>query len=95
MGGIDLEGTAGSDGELNEDGEEALFQAETAHQPSDEQYQAKAVEDGELSSQDLSLVTKLIIFAFIVGGCYAFVKARTPRRTPAGRHGAYEKSGLP
>lgn len=50
----------------------------------------------EPSTQDLSLMTKLVLGAIIVAVCYAFVKAYSPRRTgPAGRHGAYEKGGLP
>jgi len=50
----------------------------------------------DLSTEDLSLVTKFIIFGVIVAVCYAFVRSRTPTRTAfAGRHGAYEKGALP
>ena len=50
----------------------------------------------DLSTEDLSLVTKFIIFGVIVAVCYAFVRSRTPTRTSfAGRHGAYEKGALP
>ena len=46
--------------------------------------------------QGLSVVTKVVLFAIIVGVCFAYVKAHSPRRTSqAGRHGAYEKGGLP
>lgn len=51
----------------------------------------------DLSTDDLGLLTKMIIFVLIVAACYAFVKSRSPRRTPlAGRHGAYpsEKGGM-
>lgn len=49
-----------------------------------------------LSTEDLSLVIKFGILGVIVAVCYAFVRSRSPRRTPmAGRHGAYEKGGLP
>jgi hypothetical protein len=51
---------------------------------------------GDVSTEDLSLVTKFGILAVIVALCYAFIRSRTPRRmTMAGRHGAYEKGGLP
>ena len=54
------------------------------------------VKMADLSTEDLSLVTKFGILAVIVALCYAFVRSRTPRRTTmAGRHGAYEKGGLP
>lgn len=47
-------------------------------------------------NQGLSVVTKLVLFAIIVGVCFAYIKAHSPRRTAqAGRHGAYEKGGLP
>ena len=47
------------------------------------------------SSQGLSLVTKLVLFAILVGVCFAYVKSHSPRSTQrAGRHGAYEKGGL-
>ena len=48
------------------------------------------------TSEDLGFLTKLMIFGVIVGLCVLFVKMNSPRRTGyAGRHGAYEKSGLP
>ena len=57
----------------------------------------KSVSDGlAAATGDLGLFTKLIIFGAIVGLCVLFVKLNAPRRTGyAGRHGAYEKSGLP
>ena len=57
-------------------------------------YEATPVES--LSSEGLSVFTKLFLFAIIVGVCFAYVKAHSPGRTThAGRHGAYEKGGLP
>jgi hypothetical protein len=47
------------------------------------------------SSEDLSMMTKFIIFGLIIAACYGYVRAHSPRRTPAGRHGAYEKGALP
>lgn len=48
------------------------------------------------ASEDIGLFTKLIIFGVIVACCVGYVKLNSPRRTGfAGRHGAYEKSGLP
>lgn len=56
----------------------------------------KAATLQSLSTEDLSLVTKFIILAVVVAACYAFVRSHGPRRTGlAGRHGAYEKGGLP
>ena len=50
----------------------------------------------DLSTEDLSLLTKFIILGVVVAVCYAFVRSRTPTRTTfAGRHGAYEKGALP
>jgi hypothetical protein len=60
----------------------------------------EALKDGgalgkDLSTEDLSLITKFGILAVVVAACYAFVRSRSPRRTAlAGRHGAYEKGGL-
>lgn len=48
------------------------------------------------ASEDIGFLTKLMIFGVIVGLCVLFVKMNSPRRTGyAGRHGAYEKGGLP
>lgn len=48
------------------------------------------------AGEGIGWFTKLAIFAVIVGVCGVFVKSHAPRRTGyAGRHGAYEKSGLP
>ena len=88
--GIGLEGTAESaDGvDLSED-PVATY----------EDLKGAAVAPGsstELSTEDLSLLTKFGIFAVIVAACFAFVRSRSPRRTAlAGRHGAYEKGSLP
>ncbi|OQO09021.1 Peptidyl-prolyl cis-trans isomerase B [Cryoendolithus antarcticus] len=48
-----------------------------------------------VSGQGLSLLAKLGFGAVLVGGCAAWIKARTPKRGGiAGRHGAYEKVGV-
>ena len=50
----------------------------------------------DYSTEDLSYVTKFVILAVVVAACYAYVRAHSPRSTGrAGRHGAYEKGGLP
>lgn len=48
------------------------------------------------AEEDLSLFVKLCIAAVILALCYAFVRAYSPRSrsTVAGRHGAYEKTGI-
>ena len=84
-------GTAEPVAPLNEDGEEG----DTAHQPILDQ-EKTLPELGDPSAEGLSLITKFFVLALIVGVCYAYVRAHSPRRTgPAGRHGAYEKGGLP
>ncbi|KXS99987.1 hypothetical protein AC578_808 [Pseudocercospora eumusae] len=48
------------------------------------------------AGEGLTLPVKLFLVGAIVAACWMFVKAHGARRTgPAGRHGAYEKSGLP
>lgn len=70
-------------------GEETLATFETSKD-------AAGGSSASLSTEDLSLITKFGIFGIIVAACYAFVRSRSPRRTTlAGRHGAYEKGGLP
>lgn len=95
MDGVGYEGTAEPAVELNEDVERPVFEAEKVHEPVQEEKIETAGVPADLSTEDLSLFTKLIIFAVIVAGCFGFVKSRSPRRSPAGRHGAYEKGGLP
>ena len=89
-------GTAESDGPLDEDDDEKVVLA--THEDLGEAtfQEQKGASLSDLSTADLSLVTKFGIFAVIVAACYAFVRSRGPRRVgPAGRHGAYEKGGLP
>lgn len=84
-------GTAEPAEPLNED-EDVVVKASEAME------QTKIQVDSIISSpatENLSWLTKFILLALIVGACYAFVKSYSPRRTPAGRHGAYEKGGLP
>lgn len=48
------------------------------------------------SEEGLSLFMKLGLAGVIVAACYGFVRAHSPRssRVAAGRHGAYEKTGV-
>jgi len=50
---------------------------------------------GDPAAQGLSLYVKLGMGGLILAACYGWVRAHGPRagRVPAGRHGAYEKSG--
>lgn len=88
-----LEGNAEAREPLNEDVMGAAAGVEKTAVPA----LGKSVSDALASAnEDLGLLTKLAIFGAIVGCCVLYVKLHSPRRTGyAGRHGAYEKSGLP
>lgn len=88
-----IEGSAEAAEPLNEGVEDVYVKAEVDGTPQ----LGKSVSDAlGTVTEDLGLFTKLAIFAVIVGLCVVYVKLHTPRRTGyAGRHGAYEKSGLP
>lgn len=47
------------------------------------------------SEEGLSIFIKLAMAAVIFGGCFAFIRAYSPKKgAVAGRHGAYEKVGV-
>ena len=69
---------------------------ETAEDPLHNHEEETIAELGDPSTLGLSIFTKLGVLGIIVAACYAFVRSHSPGRTsPAGRHGAYEKGGLP
>lgn len=51
--------------------------------------------DQSAAAEGLSLLMKLGLGAVLIAGCYAWIRARSPRssRSNSGRHGAYEKAG--
>ena len=80
---------------MNEDGDDKIAVDEAINVPAMDQQAAPLSIPVDLSTEGLSLMTKLICLAFVVAVCYGYVRAHSPRRTvPAGRHGAYEKGGL-
>ncbi|KAK5164096.1 Peptidyl-prolyl cis-trans isomerase B [Saxophila tyrrhenica] len=83
-------GTAEPAEALNGAGDERLLSGESVKKAAAELQDAV-----KLSNEPLSWTLKLFILALIVGACFAYVRVHTPRRTPAGRHGAYEKGALP
>ena len=91
---VGLEGSAEAAEPLNEAVEDVYVKAE---QGDGTPALGKSVSDSlAAASEDLGLFTKLIIFGLIIAMCVVYVKMHAPRRTGyAGRHGAYEKSGLP
>jgi len=92
---VRLQGSAEAVGVLDEDEEEdVVVKAEVDSMATP----PKAVLDAlpGNAADGLSLFAKLGFLALIVGVCAAYIKMHTPRRTGyAGRHGAYEKGGLP
>ena len=93
---VGYEGTAEPAEPLNEDGDDKIVVDEPMGAPVPDQQAAPLSMPVDLSTEGLTLITKLICLALIVAVCYGYVRAHSPRRTgPAGRHGAYEKGGLP
>lgn len=91
--GIGLIGTAEPAWPYDEEGNVKMPEKEVTYEQA--QYVPPPVAE-DPSSQGLSIFTKLVLFAIIVGVCLLYIKAHSPRRTAqAGRHGAYEKGGLP
>lgn len=86
---VGYNGTAEPREPLNEGGEDLPLKVELEHEPLSDTFKVEESKVEELSTEGLSLMTKLIILGLILGACYAFIKANSPRRTPAGRHGAY------
>lgn len=93
---LGLEGSAEPVGPLNEEELDVVGKVGVGAGDVSSQL-GKSVKDTlAAASDDLSLFTKLAVFAVIVGVCVAYVKMHSPRRTGhAGRHGAYEKSSYP
>lgn len=89
-----IEGSAEAIAPLNEDEGTTKFEGKVVEQGS-EKVAEKVKSVTAVPGEGLSIITKLALFGVIVGVCYAFVKAYSPRRSYAGRHGAYEKGGLP
>ena len=87
-------GTAESAEPLDEEDEEVTLKpAESLGEAVQDRFEHVV---GGLSEEGLSWFTKFIILAVIVGLCVGYVRMHSPRRTGhAGRHGAYEKGGLP